>query len=132
MNDFSFARRSGGDINTQGTRAIEGDCTDACDRASDAQGVARHSNPPRVSEPAPPNTQAAPNRLTRYFGSVELDPVKASLEFSRIVSELVELFSATPGTQVRIRVDIEAEDARGFGEGCEQPRKTPHAWAENL
>ena len=38
------------------------------------------------------------------------------MQFSKIVSELVELFTANVGTKVRIRVDIEAEDANGFGE----------------
>lgn len=84
---------------------------------SGAQAAGGETNRPGVTEPAVPNAPAGQNRLTRYFGSAELDPVRASLEFSRIVSELVELFSATPGTKVRIRVDIEAEDARGFNEG---------------
>jgi hypothetical protein len=55
--------------------------------------------------------------VTRFYGTVELDPVTASLRFSKIMSELVELFSSNPGTHVRIRVDIEAEDARTFSEG---------------
>lgn len=55
-------------------------------------------------------------RPTRYYGTADLNPVTASLEFQRLVSELVELFSANPGTQVRLRVDIEAEDTRGFSE----------------
>ncbi len=55
-------------------------------------------------------------RLTRYFGTVELDPVRASLQFSKIVSELVELFSAKPDAKVRIKVDIEAGNATGFDE----------------
>lgn len=71
---------------------------------------------PDIAKPAEPSATER-RRLTRYFGSAELDPIKASLEFSRIVSEMVELFSATPGTKVRIRVDIEAEDERGFSEG---------------
>jgi hypothetical protein len=62
-------------------------------------------------------------RPTRYFASVELDPIKASVEFSKIVSELVELFSATPGTRVTIRVDVEAEDSRGFSEGVVRAAK---------
>lgn len=62
-------------------------------------------------------------RPTRYFGTADLDSVKASLQFSKLVSELVELFTANPGTRVRIRVDIEAEDARGFGEGTVRAAK---------
>lgn len=40
----------------------------------------------------------------------------ASLQFTEVVNELVQLFSADPRTRVKIRVDIEAEDARGFNE----------------
>ncbi len=53
---------------------------------------------------------------TRYFGTVELDSVRASLQFSKIMSELVELFSSKPSGKVSIKVDIEAEDAQGFDE----------------
>ncbi len=62
-------------------------------------------------------------RPTRYFGTVDLDPVKASLQFSKIVAELVELFSGAPGTKVRVRVDIEAEDSRGFQESTVRAAK---------
>ncbi|MGH8161176.1 MAG: ATP-binding protein [Gammaproteobacteria bacterium] len=62
-------------------------------------------------------TPSAVKAKTRYFGTVELDPVKASLQFSKIVSELVELFSAKPDAQVRIKVDIEAQKPNGFDEG---------------
>lgn len=69
-----------------------------------------------ADSPPPPDGPETPKRPTRYYGTVELDPVKATLQFSKIVSEIVELFSATAGTKVNIRVDIQAEDSRGFGE----------------
>ena len=39
------------------------------------------------------------------------------------MSELVELFTSNPQTSVRIRIDIEAEDARGFSEGTVRAAK---------
>jgi hypothetical protein len=78
-------------------------------------GASASAASPQVSQ------QAA--RPTRYFASAELDPIKASVQFSKIVSELVELFTATPGTRVSIRVDVEAEDSRGFGEGTVRAAK---------
>jgi uncharacterized protein len=60
---------------------------------------------------------------TRFFGTAEFDPLTASLQFSKIVAELVELFSADPRTNVRIRVDIEADDARGFSEATVRAAK---------
>jgi hypothetical protein len=83
-------------------------------------------------EPAAPNGQTATGQTTssipsgqnqgasaptRFYATAELDPVTASLRFSKIMSELVELFSANPNTSVRIRVDIEADYSRGFSEG---------------
>ena len=53
---------------------------------------------------------------THFWASAELDPVSASLKFAKIMNELVELFSAKHGTNVFIKVDIEARDARGFDE----------------
>lgn len=41
----------------------------------------------------------------------------ATLDFSRVVEEVVAQFSALPGTRVRIKVDIEAESAEGFRDG---------------
>jgi len=67
----------------------------------------------------PATQETAPGQKsqpTRFFGTAEIDPLTASLQFSKLVAELVELFSADSRTNVRIRVDIEAEDARGFSE----------------
>lgn len=61
-----------------------------------------------------PSTSPA---FTRFYGTAELDPVSATLQFSKLAGELVELFSATVGTRVRIKVDIEAEAPTGFSDG---------------
>jgi len=55
-------------------------------------------------------------RPKRYFGTVALDPVRASLEFANIQKELIGLFTSDVGTTVRIKVDIEAENPHGFDE----------------
>lgn len=59
---------------------------------------------------------AALLRPKRYFATVELDPVRAAVEFSKIQNELIGLFTANPSSQVTIKVDIEASDSQGFGE----------------
>jgi predicted AAA+ superfamily ATPase len=61
-----------------------------------------------------PGASAA--RPKRYFGTLELDPVRASLEFANIQKELIGLFTSDAATRVRIKVDIEAENAEGFDE----------------
>ncbi|WP_028211840.1 ATP-binding protein [Paraburkholderia mimosarum] len=59
------------------------------------------------------NTTSSP---THFWVSAELDPTSATLKFAKIMSEVVELFSARHGTNVVIKVDIEATDSRGFDE----------------
>ena len=86
-----------------------------------AEDIPRKDDVESSPDVKPTQTPSGPGpqptaRPTRYYASANLDPIKATLEFSKIVSELVELFSSTVGTNVRIRVDIEAEDPRGFSE----------------
>jgi hypothetical protein len=91
--------------------------------ASGAGADAPTSTTGTGSTTAPPPSASQARQLTRYFASIELDPIKASVQFSKIVSELVELFTAAPGTRVNIRVDLEAEDGRGFSEGTVRAAK---------
>ena len=67
-----------------------------------------------ASSPVPSSTDIA--KPTHFWASAELDPVTASLKFASIMRELVELFSARHGTNVVVKVDIEASDDRGFDE----------------
>ena len=62
------------------------------------------------------NTSRQAEPKTRYFATVQLDAVKGTLEFSRVMQEVVELFSSSLGTKVRLRLDIEAENPKGFDE----------------
>ncbi|TAN08689.1 MAG: ATP-binding protein [Rhodanobacteraceae bacterium] len=57
-----------------------------------------------------------PPRPRRYFATVELDPVRAAVEFSKIQNELIGLFTANPSSRVTIKVDIEVSDNHGFDE----------------
>lgn len=53
---------------------------------------------------------------TRYFATAELDAVRAAVEFGKIQNELIGLFTSSVGAAVKIRIDIEAENADGFDE----------------
>ena len=72
--------------------------------------------PDAVPETPTPGSSTSAPRPTRYYATVELDPIRASLEFSKIISEVVALFTVKPGSQVVIKVDIEASDTQGFDE----------------
>ena len=81
---------------------------------SDKDGPAVRKFTVTADPSAVSSTVALRDRPRRFYSTVELDPVTASLKFSKVVSELVERFSITPGTKVTIRVDIEAEEERGW------------------
>lgn len=78
---------------------------------------------PPPPAPVPGGAAPAARRPKRFYGVVELDPVRAKLQFAEIVDEVVAQFSALPGARVRINVDIEAESAEGFGDGTVRAAK---------
>ncbi|MBN1931790.1 MAG: ATP-binding protein [Desulfobacterales bacterium] len=60
-------------------------------------------------------TVAPPKKMFRRFhGSVKLDPIKASLDFSTITQEVIQHFSSILGTEVNISLEIEAVSNNGF------------------
>ena len=69
--------------------------------------------PPIISPPPPPPVI---QKKVRFYGRVDLDPIKAKMDFGQIVDEVVEQFTARHGTAVRITIEIEADDAQGFDE----------------
>jgi len=57
---------------------------------------------------------APPTALPRrYFGTVDLDPLRVGLEASRIADEVLGHLTGQPGSKVRITLDIEAELPEG-------------------
>lgn len=63
---------------------------------------------------------AISTKKTMFFGSVELDPIKAKLQFSDVAEEVLMLFTQKPGVKVRISVEIEAELLSGFDDGVQR------------
>jgi uncharacterized protein len=71
-----------------------------------------------TSSSVPAGTSSS--RKTMFFGSVELDPLKAKIQFSDVAEDVLMLFTQKPGVKVRISVEIEAESAAGFDEGLQR------------
>ncbi len=59
-------------------------------------------------------------KKTKFFGTVDLDPIKAKLQFSDVAEEVLMLFTQRPGVKVRISVEIEAESTSGFDDGIQR------------
>lgn len=84
-----------------------------------APGASPTSPGVRQPGPAGPTSESIPPAQpvpTRYFATAELDAVRAAVEFGKIQNELIGLFTSSVGAAVKIRIDIEAENADGFDE----------------
>lgn len=71
-------------------------------------------------------TTSAGTKKKRFYGNIEMNPVKAKLDFATIMDEVIHHFNLQPDADVTIRIDIEASSASGFdanlqrtvGENC--------------
>lgn len=59
-------------------------------------------------------TAATPVLPNRFFGIVEVEADTATMDFSTIVNEVIQHFSAQMGVDVRVTVEIEARSKNGF------------------
>ncbi|MBU0673024.1 MAG: DUF499 domain-containing protein [Proteobacteria bacterium] len=73
--------------------------------------------PPQRENPPPPATK------TRFYGSVELDPTRAKIDFAQIVDEVLMQFTARHNSNVKITIDISAEIPVGFDDGIQRSVK---------
>ena len=56
----------------------------------------------------------------RFYGSIDLDPVKAKYQFSQIADEVIQPFTTQPDARVTISVEIHAESPKGFNESAQR------------
>lgn len=72
-------------------------------------------------QPKPPvKSLNTPRMKNRFYGRVEVDPIKAKMEFSQIVDEVIAQFASRPSANIKIRIEIEAEDEKGFDENLQR------------
>ncbi|MBF0416113.1 MAG: ATP-binding protein [Magnetococcales bacterium] len=90
----------------------------------------REKNPPRVtaepsSEPVhvPPFRLPSPRDKSRFYGTVNLDPVKAKINFATIVDEVIEQFTSRLGVDIIISVEIQASSKAGFDDTVQRTVK---------
>lgn len=64
------------------------------------------------------------NPKRSFYGTVELDPIKAKMDFMEIMNEVVDQFSSKLGVDVEISVEIRAKTTgSGFDEGLQRTIK---------
>ena len=85
-------------------------------------------SPPIPPDPTPgpnPSPTPTPNRPKRFYGSVNLDPVRASRDAQNVINEVVQHLSGLSNTSVKVTIDIEAAFADGV------PEDVQHILTEN-
>jgi len=82
-------------------------------------GEAREGGAVAVDRPAPKSMGTAPTK-TRFYGCASVDPILAKMEFNKIVDEVVAQFTSRSGIAVTIKIEISAEDPRGFDENLKR------------
>jgi predicted AAA+ superfamily ATPase len=77
--------------------------------AAIATGAAAPSGDERQPAAPPP-----PKRVTRYHGTVEIDPQRGNKEMATVIEEIVQRLTGLTGTNVTITVEISAVREAGF------------------
>ncbi len=75
--------------------------------------------------PAAPGATVAPTAAVKkqFYGSINIDPVKAKMDFAQIYDEIVEQFTSRLGVEVRISIEIQANSTTGFDESLQRTIK---------
>lgn len=73
----------------------------------------------RPIKPPPPPPPPRSGRK-HFYGAIDLDPLRAKMQFADIVDEVVQPFTTQTGVRVRIAVEIQAESPTGFDDGLQR------------
>ncbi|MBP9218071.1 MAG: ATP-binding protein [Sterolibacterium sp.] len=91
-----------------------------------ATGATGENTSSTVEEPVGPTSVGSPNSQSankQFYGSIELDPIRAKQQFADLVDEVVQQFTIRPGVKVRIAIEIQAESSTGFDDGLQRTVK---------
>jgi hypothetical protein len=69
-----------------------------------------------TSAPLTPTNAKTMVLKKRFYGTIELDPVRAKLDFARVAEEIIQNFNLKSDTRVKVSVEIQAESTNGFDE----------------
>ena len=82
------------------------------------------STPPLgVEQPKVPSFVTQPEQVAKkrvFFGTVELDPVRAKLQFADVVDEVLMQFASRTGVKIKVSIEIQAESDSGFDDGIQR------------
>jgi uncharacterized protein len=79
---------------------------------------------PPVIPPVPPTPPVTTPAKKHFYGTINLDPVRAKMDFATIVDEVIEQFTVQYGVDVKISVEIQATSNKdGFDEAMQRAVK---------
>jgi len=58
-----------------------------------------------------------------FYATIDLDPFQAKRQFTDLVDEVVQQFTAHSGVKVKIAIEIQAESPAGFDDGLQRAVK---------
>ncbi len=64
----------------------------------------------------------SPNRK-QFYGTVQLNPIKAKLDFATVVDEVIQNFTLKPGVEITVTIDIQAHSEKGFDDKLQRAVK---------
>ena len=81
-----------------------------------------HAGPGVAPSPAPqpdgtPDAPPAENKPTRFLGTVMISSERPAREIHQIVEAIVELLTTIPGSEVALKLEIDAEVPSGMDKG---------------
>jgi hypothetical protein len=105
-----------------------GEAPGAGGTTSPAGGTGTPLTPPGITggQPGgttPPQPEVTGTAKSHFYGTVELDAVKAKMDFATIMDEVVQQFTAQLGVDVTISIEIEARKKDGFDESLQRTIK---------
>ncbi len=68
----------------------------------------------------PAVTTTVSNNKTHFYGSIELDPIRAKVQFNDLVDEVINHFTSKPGVRVKINIEVEAQADDGFDDSLQR------------
>ena len=81
------------------------------------------TTPPSVTPPAGKPEAAKSPTKKHFFGTVDLDPLKAKHQFGEIFDEVLQHFSKRHDVKLRISVEVEADANSGFDDAVQRTVK---------
>lgn len=95
------------------------DSSSSSHREPEADGTGEDRSPNPDSRPldaATTTDKSARPRPSRFYGTVELDPVTAQMKFTEIQREVLQHLQSAPNARLSVRIDIESENPDGYEE----------------